>query len=167
MPKAKAPTFPDPDHDHAPCRTEALDKAERLCRTTGKKLTNIRRRVLETVWESHRPIGAYDILAKLNQDGGRTAPIIIYRALEFLMDNGLVHRLASLNAFIGCSHPEHDHAAGFLICKECGSTVEIESKKLNDALASSVAARGFAVDTQVVELRGLCPHCNRQRAYAQ
>ena len=128
MPKAKAPTFPDPDHDHAPCRTEALDKAERLCRTTGKKLTNIRRRVLETVWESHRPIGAYDILAKLNQDGGRTAPIIIYRALEFLMDNGLVHRLASLNAFIGCSHPEHDHAAGFLICKECGSTVELESK---------------------------------------
>ncbi len=159
------PAFPDPGHDHGPCATAALMKAEILCRATGKKLTQIRRRVLEAVWESHAPIGAYDILAKLNGGGGRTAPIMVYRALDFLMDNGLVHRIASLNAFVGCAHPGDDHAAGFLICRECGSTAEMDSETLNDALDSAVAARGFVVDSQVVELRGLCPHCNEGQSH--
>ena len=111
------------------------------------------------VWESHAPIGAYDILAKLNRGGGRTAPIAVYRTLEFLMENGLVHRIASLNAFVGCAQAGHDHVAGFLICHECGAAAEMDSETLSQALDSELAARGFVVDSQVVELSGTCPHC--------
>ena len=157
--KRANPAFPEPGHDHDHCANAALMKAEVLCRASGKKLTDTRRRVLEVVWQSHAPIGAYDILAKLNESGGRTAPMAVYRALEFLMENGLVHRIASLNAFVGCAHPGPDHAAGFLICRECGSTAELDSEALNEALGSAVAGRGFIVDSQVVELSGTCPHC--------
>ena len=157
--------FPAPGHNHDRCAANALTKAEDICRVSGKRLTDTRRRVLESVWESHAPIGAYDSLAKLNGGGGRTAPMAVYRALEFLMENGLVHRIASQNAFVGCARPETDHAAGFLICRECGTTAELDSQSLSDALKSAVAARGFTVDKQVLELSGTCPHCGgRQHA---
>ena len=151
--------FPAPNHNHDRCTRTAMKKAEAVCRAGGKRLTEIRKRVLEAVWESHAPIGAYDILAKLNKGDGRIAPMAVYRALEFLMENGLVHRIASLNAFVGCTHPDTEHAAGFLICRECGCTAELDSDSLNDALDTAVAARGFKVDKQVLELSGTCPHC--------
>lgn len=159
-PKTSTPTtFPSPNHDHRHCAVAALEKADALCQATGKKLTDIRKQVLREVWGSHAPVGAYDILAALNKDGGRTAPMAVYRALEFLMENGLVHRVASLNAFVGCAHPDRDHAAGFLICRECGSAAELDGKTLSKALDKELTARGFTVDSQVIELSGTCPHC--------
>ena len=102
-------------HDHSHCVHSALSEADVLCAQKGLRLTALRRRVLELVWQSHKPLGAYDILAVLSeQDGRRAAPPTVYRALDFLLDNGLVHRIASLNAFIGCSHPEHAHQGQFL-----------------------------------------------------
>jgi len=155
-----APAFPKPGHNHAHCTKEALRKAEAICAARKTKLTDIRRQVLEAVWRSHIPVGAYDILAQFNAGGGRVAPMAVYRALEFLMDNGLVHRIASLNAYIGCAHMGADHhAAQFLICRSCGTTAELESAPLNRALTQAVAARGFTIDSQIVEISGVCPHC--------
>src|SRR3546814_13619005 len=95
-------------HDHDHCVSHALAEADSLCARQGVRLTALRKRVLELVWQSHKPLGAYDILAQLTeQDGRRAAPPTVYRALDFLLENGLVHRIASLNAFIGCNHPEH------------------------------------------------------------
>ena len=161
---AKSASFPKPDHDHSRCSASALRKAETICAARKVRLTDIRRDVLEIVWKSHVPVGAYDILAQLNADGGRTAPMAVYRALEFLMENGLVHRLASLNAFIGCAHlnaesGEGHHAAQFLICRACGTAAELESAPLTRALTQAVAERGFTIDSQIVEISGLCPHC--------
>ncbi len=152
--------FPKPGHNHARCTSDALRRAEAVCASRKVRLTEIRRRVLEAVWQSHVPVGAYDILSQLNAGGGRTAPMQIYRALEFLMDNGLVHRIASLNAFIGCAHMgEDNHAAQFLICRSCGTTAELESAPLKRALIQAVAERGFTIDSQIVEISGFCPHC--------
>lgn len=156
------PAFPKPGHNHARCAADALRKAEAVCAARKTRLTDIRRQVLETVWQSHAPIGAYDILSQLNKGGGRTAPMAVYRALEFLMDNGIVHRIASLNAFIGCAHMGEDHdAAQFLICRSCGTTAELESAALKRALTQAVAGRGFTIDSQIVEISGTCPHCRR------
>lgn len=156
---AKTATFPKPGHNHARCSSDALRKAEALCAARGVRLTHIRREVLSLVWQSHVPIGAYDILAKLNEGGGKTAPMAVYRALEFLMEQGLVHRLASLNAYIGCAHMDDEHAAQFLICKKCGTAAELENAPLTRALNQAVTERGFTMDSQVVEISGLCPHC--------
>ena len=156
------PAFPKPGHNHARCAADALRKAETVCAARKTRLTDIRRQVLETVWQSHVPIGAYDILSHLNAGGGKTAPMAVYRALEFLMENGLVHRIASLNAFIGCAHMgEEHHAAQFLICHSCGTTAELESAPLKRALAQAVAERDFTIDSQIVEISGICPHCSR------
>lgn len=164
----ETPVFPKPGHNHARCTSEALRKAETVCQARKTRLTDIRRQVLELIWQSHVPVGAYEILSQLNADKsrarpartGRTAPIAVYRALEFLMDNGLVHRLASLNAYIGCAHMGEDHhAAQFLICRACGTTAELESATLKRALTQAVAERGFSVDSQIVEISGVCPHC--------
>jgi len=147
-------------HDHSHCVHSALAEADALCNRQGLRLTALRRRVLELVWQSHKPLGAYDILAVLSeQDGRRAAPPTVYRALDFLLENGLVHRIASLNAFIGCSHPEHAHQGQFLICCECHVAIELEQNSISDAIVSSAKAVGFAVETQTVEVVGLCGNC--------
>jgi len=116
--------------------------------------------VLELVWQSHKPLGAYDILAVLSeQDGRRAAPPTVYRALDFLLENSLVHRIASLNAFIGCSHPEHAHQGQFLICRECHVAIELEQTSISNAIVASAKDVGFSVEAQTVEVVGLCGNC--------
>ena len=115
------PTFPAPDHDHGRCTADALQHAERVCARRSQKFTPIRRQVLEALLSSHRPLGAYEIIEELAKSNSRPAPITVYRALDFLMENGLVHRIESRNAFLACAH-DHDEAAmvAFLICERCG-----------------------------------------------
>ena len=138
----------------------ALAEADALCARQGLRLTALRRRVLELVWQSHKPLGAYDILAVLSeQDGRRAAPPTVYRALDFLLENGLVHRIASLNAFIGCSHPEHTHQGQFLICRLCHIAIELEQASISDAIVGSARHVGFTVENQTVEVVGVCSNC--------
>lgn len=117
MPKAPH-RFQCKQDDHQCCITEALTKAEQLCQQQNKRFTGIRRRVLELVWRQHKPIGAYQVLELMQQEN-RTAPPTVYRALDFLQQLGLVHRIESLNAYVGCSHPEQAHDGQFLICERC------------------------------------------------
>lgn len=147
-------------HDHSRCVSHALAEAESICARQGLRLTALRKRVLELVWASHKPLGAYDILAVLSEeDGRRAAPPTVYRALDFLLENGLVHRIASLNAFIGCSQPEHAHQGQFLICRSCHAAIELEQASISEAIVGAAATVGFAVETQTVEVIGLCGGC--------
>lgn len=155
-------TFPIPHHDHAACVAQALDRADSHCRAHGARLTDIRRRVLELVWGSHQPVGAYALLDMLAKDGPRAAPPTVYRALEFLQQHGLVHRIALLNAFVGCSHPGHDHAGQFLLCSGCGAAAELEDDTIDRAVIATAARLGFTVSRQSVEIEGLCPTCRRK-----
>jgi len=145
-------------HDHQKCLAQALGRAERICRERGLRLTPLRRQVLELVWSSHRPVGAYQLLEQLPH-AGRAAPPTVYRALDFLQQMGLVHRLASINAYIGCPHPEQPHHGPFLICTGCQTLVELNGAGVAAAIAECTAASGFDVSGQVVEIHGLCPHC--------
>ncbi len=147
-------------HDHSRCVSQALAEAESICARQGVRLTALRKRVLELVWQSHKPLGAYDILAVLSEeDGRRAAPPTVYRALDFLLENGLVHRIASLNAFVGCNQPEHAHQGQFLICRQCHAAIELEQAAISQAIVAAAAAVGFSVDSQTVEVVGLCAGC--------
>ena len=147
-------------HDHSRCVSHALAEAESICTRQGLRLTALRKRVLELVWQSHKPLGAYDILAVLSeQDGRRAAPPTVYRALDFLLENGLVHRIASLNAFVGCSHPTHAHQGQFLICRNCHAAIELEHAAISAAIVSGAQSVGFVVEGQTVEVVGLCAGC--------
>lgn len=154
------PTFPAPDHDHARCAAEALVRAEQTCRQRGQNFTPIRRQVLQALLGSHRPLGAYEIIEELARQLPRPAPITVYRALEFLMQNGLVHRIESRNAFLACGL-HHDVAANvaFLICESCGSVGEAPIDSCIDSLKETVRRSGFAARMAVIEITGLCTNC--------
>jgi Fur family zinc uptake transcriptional regulator len=147
------------EHDHQHCIADALARADRVCARSGGRLTDIRRRVLEIVWANHRPVGAYDILETLSAERGRVAPPTVYRALDFLVGQGLVHRIDRLNAFIGCPRPDEPHSTAFLLCRHCGEVAEIETGALDDALAAIARDSGFAIENRTVELAGLCRSC--------
>ena len=111
--KSAASRFADSrgKHDHQRCVSKALRTADEVCAERGLRLTPTRKRVLELVWMRHAPIGAYDILSQLSKEGRQDAPPTVYRALSFLMGAGLIHRLDTLNAYLGCETPKHLHAA--------------------------------------------------------
>lgn len=151
-------------HDHTHCRAAAREAAERLTQARGLRLTPTRARVLEIVAESHKPVGAYDILQRLSAERGRAAPPTVYRALAFLVEQGLAHRIDSLNAFIACFDPERTHDAGFLICDSCKSVDEVAEPALSEAVRRSVGARGFVPRRTVVEISGTCAACAAKAA---
>src|SRR5712671_4713179 len=165
---AVAPVFHAPDHDHERCSTDAMATAEAICLDRGQRLTPIRRKVLAALLASHKPLGAYEIIDRLAAKeaskgaakGPRPAPITAYRALEFLRENGLVHRIESRNAFIACVHT---HAAGalvvFLICERCGTVGEASSPDVAATLTSAARAAGFTPKSPVIEITGVCTHC--------
>ncbi len=151
-------------HDHAHCIADALQRAEALCEQRGVRLTAIRRRVLELVWDSHAPIGAYAILDQLKVNDRSAAPPTVYRALEFLLEQGLIHRLESLNAFIGCDHPEDRHISQFLICTTCHQAEEIADQRIVTAASASAGDRGFTLSRLTIEIEGTCARCAGQPA---
>ena len=163
------PVFHAPDHDHQRCTADALAHAETLCAQRSQRLTPIRRQVLEVLLESHKPLGAYEIMdraatrrGRLAPGGGKQAPITIYRALDFLRDNGLVHRIESRNAFVACVN---NHATGelvvFLICDHCGAVGEAASAAVTDQLKAAARSAGFTPKAPVIEIGGVCAHCRQ------
>ena len=141
-------------------RTDALlDRAERLCTTRGARLTELRRDVLGLILESDAPTGAYDLLDRLRSVRGPAAPPTVYRALDFLVDQGLVHKLERLSAFVGCVAHEQDHAAQFLICRSCGRVTELEDHDLAHALAGAAERLGFTLGKATIEAEGQCAAC--------
>lgn len=154
-------------HDHAHCVDTALAAADALCAERGVRLTPLRRRVLELVWQSHRPVKAYDLLDQLRGASQRAAPPTVYRALEFLLHEGLIHRLESLNAFVGCGDPRHAHAGQFLICRRCQAVAELSDPEITRLIAERADALGFRLGAQTIELDGVCPACQRRDADAE
>src|ERR1700754_972726 len=152
--------FPAPDHGHGRCAEDALLHAEKVCAGRGQKFTPIRRQVLGALLSSHRPLGAYEVIDELAKRMPRPAPITVYRALDFLMENGLVHRIESRNAYLACAH-DHDAASlvAFLICEKCGSVGEIPAVPVAQSLNDAARSTGFAPKLSVVEITGTCAHC--------
>jgi Fur family transcriptional regulator, zinc uptake regulator len=157
------PVFHAPGHDHDRCTADALAHAEALCTKRSQRLTPIRRQVLEVLLESHKPLGAYEIMERT---AAARAPITIYRALDFLRDNGLVHRIESRNAFVACvNNHESGELVVFLICEHCGAVGEAPSAMVADQLKTAARAAGFTPKTPVIEISGVCAHCWRGHAH--
>ena len=154
-----ASALPYRQHNHDSCIADALTDAKTICQRQNARLTATRERVLELIWQSHRPLGAYDVLAMLAQDGHNAAPPTVYRALDFLQQHGLVHRIASLNAFIGCAHAGTRHQGMFLICHRCGNVLELSAPKVSDAIGHAASEVHFQPDNVIVEVSGICPRC--------
>lgn len=137
----------------------SLMRAQRICASRNARLTPVRRRVLELILQSDQPTGAYALLAQLQRGRGKLGPPTVYRALDFLLAHKLVHKIETSSAFIACEDIEHPHQSQFVICEDCGVTEEIRDEEIVESLRRLGEGRGFVVERQVVEARGLCPAC--------
>ena len=151
-------------HDHSHCAGDVLARAEVLAADRRVRLTPVRRRVLEILLEAHRALGAYDVLQRLAAEGFGNQPPVAYRALEFLVENGLAHRIRRLNAFMACMHPGEDHSPAFLICRLCNAVAEAPAAPVRGALDKAAADIGFVIERSNLEALGLCPACQEVSA---
>lgn len=146
-------------------RETALHEAEQACLRRGAQLTPLRRQVLELVLAAEAPVGAYALLDRLKARRPGAAPPTVYRALDFLLEHGLIHKVERLNAFIGCTDAghghghDHGHPHQFLICRTCGATAEIADHAVAHAIESAARRAGFAPAVATVEIEGTCARC--------
>ena len=149
-------------HANTPCSPQEAEaflvEAEALVSAKGQKLTPIRRKVLHLLLESEEPAKAYDLLANLDGEGSAKPPTV-YRALDFLQEMGLAHKIESLNAYVACGHASHDHSAVFLICQTCGGAEELHAVATSEALSKETSSAGFVIQNAVIEARGICRKC--------
>ncbi len=150
-----------PNHNHQLCIDNALKNAAELCRERNVRFTEIRRRVLELVWASHRSIKAYDILSTLSEKGKKPQPPTVYRALDFLVEQGFVHKVESQNAFVGCIHPEHSHNCQLLICEKCGTVEELCNENVTTELTNAAKTKTFRIKNITLEIKGICKNCRK------
>ncbi len=160
----KLPTRPrhctDPDCRGRRSPLERVAFAVSICEGRGVQMTELRRRILELLWVSGRPTGAYELIEAVKLGGSRpVGPPTVYRALEFLMAQGLVSRVESLNAYVPCIHPERDHDCLFFICSGCRASVELEDPRIGRLLAEDAAVLGFVATRRTVEVKGMCARC--------
>ncbi len=150
-------------HANTPCSPQDVDlflqEAEALAEARGQRMTRIRRKVLRLLLENPEPSKAYDLLDNLDGEGSAKPPTI-YRALDFLQEVGLAHKIESLNAYVACGHASHNHSAVFLICERCGGAEELHALSTTNALDKETRAAGFKVSRAVIEARGLCRACS-------
>ena len=146
-------------HDHHRCVETGLAAAEAHCAAEGLRFTPVRRAALEILLDEHRAMGAYELLDRLHAAGFGAQPPVAYRALDFLVANGFVHKIERLNAFIACAHPGTNHSPAFLICRLCEAVAEARSAPARGSLGDAARATGFRIERTVVEALGVCPAC--------
>ncbi len=148
----------DPHH-HVHDSDQFLREVEDVCRERGLRLTALRERVLRLIAAAERPLKAYELLELMREGHGPAAPPTVYRALDFLLENGFIHKLESINAFVGCHHPRVQHSVPFLICDRCQNAVELEDERVTELLREQAEALGFRPQAQTLEVHGLCARC--------
>ena len=151
--------FPLKTHNHSQCVAQALLKASTLCAQQSLRFTPIRKKVLELIWAEHAPVSAYALLEGLRQTRDNAQAPTIYRALDFLLQHGLVHKIESLNAYAGCDQPEHRHPGQFLICLNCQQIVELNDQKIDSVINKQAILNHFMITEQTIELKGYCSSC--------
>lgn len=141
-----------------------LHRLEALCRERGQRLTRQRAAALRQLFAAGCPLSAYELLGRLRPEEPRATAASVYRALDFLTELGMVHRLESQRSFVLCRHPQAPHRVQFLICRSCGQVVEAEDARLAAATESLGDRLGFALDQRIVELTGVCSRCRIRTA---
>ncbi len=147
-------------HSHTRCIDDALQSAELICTERKIRFTDLRMQVLRMIWENHEPVKAYDLMDKLKDGDVSAKPPTVYRTLDFLLENGLVHKINSLNAYVGCSHPQTHSECYFLVCDQCEEIKECCNSVLNEQIAQTASRYHFTPQSTSLEIHGICQDCS-------
>lgn len=149
-------------HSHsASAIARQLHTAEQLCAQRGSRLTPLRRLVLDTLLHHRGSMKAYELLEALRAAQPGAAPPTVYRALDFLTEQGLIHRLDAINAWAACTDAGGNPHDLLIVCTRCGNVAELSDPALSQRLADCVAQAGFALAGHETELRAVCAHCRQ------
>lgn len=151
-------------HHHSHNAKAFVREVTAACEERGLRLTEIRLQVLELVAAAVKPVKAYDLLDRLKNDRGNAAPPTVYRALDFLIENGFIHKLESINAYVSCHHPSVVHQVPFLICDVCESATEVCDDRVSGLLNEQARSLGFRARAQTLEVHGVCKRCGAAAA---
>lgn len=153
-------TAPKVAHHHHHDAAGIVREVERECGTRGLRLTPLRREVLDLVAKARKPVKAYDLLEWLRDSHAGAAPPTVYRALDFLLENGFIHKLESINAFVFCQHPAEAHQVPFLICDVCENATEVcDEGAIAKLIEQQARGFGFRSKAQTLEVHGVCKAC--------
>lgn len=142
-------------HQHGTCIKDAVAFAEAHCAANGLRFTDLRRKVFQLIWSNHKALTASDIMQVLGKD----QPPLTYRALDFLKEQKLVHYIASLNAYVGCTHPQDNHVSQMLVCTQCRDVQEMASEDVSKSLSKTAQQAGFHSQQTFIEVLGTCKNC--------
>lgn len=145
--------------NHQECSSKAINEAKNICQEYGLRFTDSRKEVFEKIIANHAPTKAYDILDELQKDNKNVKAPIVYRALDFLMENGLIHRLHSFNSYVKCSHPKKHNHCYFMICNKCNSIEECCSLNLSKDIEKIGKSKQFKIENVAIEIEGTCFEC--------
>lgn len=148
-----------PDARDAQALSRWLDAAQAHCVHNGAQLTQQRREVLELLLQRHGSAKAYDLQEDMQNRHGRVAPTTVYRALDFLMEQRLVHKVDATNTYVVCTDAEHTHPSMMLVCTQCGEITEWHDDPQFGALSAKVAAYLPGFEARGLEIKGLCGRC--------
>ena len=148
-------------HPHPHDAKKFVRAVENASEERGLRLTPLRKEVLQLVAAAEKPVKAYDLLDQLREQHGNAAPPTVYRALDFLLENGFIHKLESINAFVSCHHPAESHQVPFLICDTCSSAQEVCDERVADLIEAQASALGFKPQAQTLEVHGTCKACRK------
>ena len=146
-------------HNHQSCVDNAMVHAENISKNKKVQLTPVRRRALEILLENHRAVGAYDLAERLGAAGLGGQPVVAYRALDFLMKHGLVHKIQGLNAYVACVHSGQSHVPAFMVCDTCHTVAEAAAAPVEQNLIAVAMGNGFQISHTIVEAHGTCATC--------
>jgi len=155
----KPPICTDPKH-HVHHAHDYVSEVAKACAERGLKLTALRADVLQLIADAKRPVKAYDLLEQISASRATSVPTTVYRALDFLLENGFIHKLASINAFMACHHPSVPHTVPFLICDRCHTAIEMEYERIGNLLDQKARTLGFSPRAQTLEVHGTCKNCS-------
>lgn len=149
------------EHNHTHCQSTAVAQAEAICQRKGVRFTKLREQVFQLIWQSHKPITAYKLLDLIKDSDFSATPPTVYRTLDFLMEQGLIHRINSLNAYVGCCQLGNSHTGTFMICQQCGQAQEVDDQGISDAIRDISKGFQFQVNGYATEIYGVCPSCHQ------
>lgn len=147
------------EHNHTHCQSSAVAQAESICQSKGVRFTKLREQVFQLIWQSHKPITAYKLLDLIKDSDFSATPPTVYRTLDFLLEQGLIHRINSLNAYVGCCQLGDSHTGTFMICQQCGQAQEVDDRGISEAINGISKNFEFHVKGYATEIYGLCPGC--------
>ncbi len=147
-------------HDHNSCIDKAILEAILICKANNLRFTDLRQKVFEIILKTHKPVKAYDVLSELQQKDPSAKPPTVYRALDFLLEYGLVHKIHSLNSYSPCSHPKKHNQCCFLICEKCNQIKECCDESLFKAIQNTTNSNKFDPKNTIIEISGTCNKCN-------